>query len=315
MFKSTEKSVIVEQAVEWLLLIKQGKLTEFEKNQFEQWLSQSHLHQKIWQQTIVLEQKFKQLPAEIALPVIQQQPSKTHNGHWLLLLGSFSALWFAYLLNEQQQWTADYRNGNGAAKTVLLPDGGSILLHANSAIDVQYTSQQRKIILRKGEIWIETRPDAAHRPFVVSTQYGQAQALGTQYSVKIEPKEAYVAVEKGAVKVQPQNSTQYKVVHVGEQIRFNQQKIGAVEALDITQLAWTKGLMMVDDMPLSQFIERLKPFHRAFIYLERDVEQLKISGTYPTDNMSQLYEMLEQNYQIQVNQYAANRMVSISAKK
>lgn len=315
MSESSEKSVIVEQAVEWLLLIKQGSLNERQQKQFEQWHNSSDLHQKIWQQTLLLEQKFKKLPADLAIPVIQQQAKKTQSRHWILLLGSFSALWFAYLLNEQQQWSADYRNTNGTVKTVQLSDGGRILLDANSAIDVQYTSEQRKIILRKGEIWIETRPDTSHRPFVVATPYGQAQALGTKYWVKINNNDAAVAVEKGAVKVQPNNRAEYKVLKMGEQIRFNQDQLQAITTMDATQFAWSKGWLMVDDLPLSQFVERLKPYQKGMIYLDHDLEHVKISGTYPIDNMPQLYEMLEQNYQIQVDHYAMNHVVRISSKK
>lgn len=315
MSQSSKKSVIVEQAVEWLLLIKQGSLNETQQEQFEQWHNSSDLHQSIWQQTLLLEQKFKQLPADIAIPVIQQHTQKTQTRHWILLLGSFSALWLAYLLNEQQQWSADYRNANGMAKTVQLPDGGSILLDANSAIDVQYSSEQRKIILRKGEIWIETRPDAKHRPFVVATPYGLAQALGTKYGVKINQNEAVVAVEKGAVKVQPNNCAEYKVLKMGEQIRLNQDQLQAITKIDPTQLAWTKALLMVDDLPLSQFVERLRPYQTGMIYLDHELEHVKISGTYPLDDLPKLYAMLEQNYQIQVDHYAMNHVVRISLKK
>ncbi|MCU4603458.1 FecR domain-containing protein [Acinetobacter ursingii] len=314
MFKS-QKTEILEQAAEWLMRMKQRALNEQERQQFEQWQNRSRLHQKIWHKAIELEQKFQQLPPNIVIPVIQKQALKSHLNNWLLVLGLLPTVYLIYLFNQQQQWTADYRSGTGQQKTVPLSDGGKILLNANSAIDVEYTGQKRNIVLRKGEIWIETHHDSQHRPFIVYTQQGQAQALGTKYLVKMDENHSYVAVVKGAVKVQPQDDLQHsQILSAGQQTVFNQNEIQSVKDIDYTQLAWTKGLIVVDEMPLSQFVKRLQAYQHAVIYVDPDISQIKISGTYPINDMPQIYAMLEQTYSIQVDHYAMNHFIRIHSK-
>ncbi|MCU4413697.1 FecR domain-containing protein [Acinetobacter sp. WU_MDCI_Axc73] len=314
MFKS-RKSEILDQAVEWLMRIKQGALTESEYQQLTEWQNRSRLHQKIWHKAIELEQKFQQLPPNIAMPVIQKQPLKSHLNNRLLVLGILPTIYLIYLLNQQQQWTADYRSGTGEQTTVQLPDGGKIVLNTNSAIDVKYTAEQRNIILRKGEIWIETHHDSQHRPFIVYTEQGKAQALGTKYLVKMNANQSYVAVVKGAVKVQPQDDLQHsQILSAGQQTVFDQNEIQPVNDIDYTQLAWTKGLIVVDEMPLSQFVKRLQAYQHAVIYVDPDISQIKISGTYPINDTQQIYTMLEQTYSIQVDHYAMNHFIRIHPK-
>ena len=180
---------------------------------------------------------------------------------------------------------------------------------------MEYTGQKRNIVLRKGEIWIETHHDSQHRPFIVYTQQGQAQALGTKYLVKMDENHSYVAVVKGAVKVQPQDDLQHsQILSAGQQTVFNQNEIQSVKDIDYTQLAWTKGLIVVDEMPLSQFVKRLQAYQHAVIYVDPDISQIKISGTYPINDMPQIYAMLEQTYSIQVDHYAMNHFIRIHSK-
>lgn len=313
MFKS-RKSEILGQAVEWLIRIKQGSLTESEYQQLAEWQNRSRLHQKIWHKAIELEQKFQQLPPNIAMPVIQKQPLKSHLNNWLLVLGILPTVYLIYWLNQQQQWTADYRSGTGEQTTVQLPDGGKIVLNTNSAIDVKYTAERRNITLRKGEIWIETHRDSQHRPFIVYTQQGQAQALGTKYLVKMDQNSSFVAVEKGAVKIQAHANDHPQILNAGQQTVFNRYTIQTTQDFDVSQFAWTKGLLMVDEMPLSQFVKQLEPYQKGVIYLDHDIKNIRISGTYPTCNLQQAYTMLEHTYSVEIDHYAMNHVVRIRSK-
>lgn len=313
MLNQNERHQILEEAVEWLMQMKQKPLNEIELLEFEQWKNRSQLHQSIWQQAYQLEEKFQSLPSHIAIPIIQKQ--KSHPDIWLMVLSCLPLLGLLYVMNQQQQWTADYRNGFHAPQTVKLPDGGKIILNSNTAIDVKYTAKKRDIILRKGEIWIETQHDVKNRPFTVYTQQGQAQALGTKYLVKIDQKDSQIAVLKGAVKVQPKTNNQYVIITKGQKISINQYNLHSVEYFDHSEIGWTKGLIMVNEIPLSEFVQKLRPYQSALIYLDPEVSNIKISGTFPIANMAQLYEMLENTYAIDVDRYAMNHIIRIRQKK
>lgn len=314
MLNQNEQHQILEEAVEWLMQMKQKPLNEVELLKFEQWKNKSLLHQSIWQQANQLEQKFQRLPAHVAIPIIQKQKTQSHLDIWLMILICLPVFGLLYMMNQQQQWTADYRNGFNAPKTIKLPDGGKIILNSNTAIDVNYTAQKRDIILRKGEIWIETQHDLKNRPFTVYTQQGHAQALGTKYLVKIDQKNSKIAVLKGAVKVQPKTNHQYAIITKGQKISINQYNLHSVEYFDLSEIGWTKGLIMVNEIPLSEFVKKLKPYRSGLIYLDPEVSNIKISGTFPIANMPQLYEMLENTYAIDIDRYAMDHIIRIHQK-
>ena len=72
---------------------------------------------------------------------------------------------------------------------------------------------------------------------------------------------------------------------------------------------------MVNEIPLSEFVQKLRPYQSALIYLDPEVSNIKISGTFPIANMAQLYEMLENTYAIDVDRYAMNHIIRIRQKK
>ncbi|MCH7315584.1 FecR domain-containing protein [Acinetobacter sp. ANC 3882] len=314
---NVDKQQILEQAIAWLMRMQERELSLEELEQLQKWQQESSLHQKVWQKALLLQSKFSDVPIEVAIPVVQKvsYSSKQYDKKYLWLLALFPIFSGLYLTSQQQQWFADYRSGIGERKSIVLPDGGKLLLNAASAIDVEYTDHQRKIILRKGEIWIETQHDSLNRPFIVTTQQGTVQALGTKYLVKMMPESSYVTVTKGKVLVSPYQSQQKQIVEIKQQLSFDKQKIDKIKPLDESHIAWTKGFLMVNDLTVKEFISRLQPYQKGLIRVDAEIENIKISGTYPIDDLPKVYAMLEQTYALKVEQYAGGYWTMIQSAK
>lgn len=316
MISPREKARILEQAVDWLMRDQQQPLTADELEQLEQWRQQSAFHARAWNKVLELQGKFRTIPPHLAMPVLQDRhPVAASWKKYLLVLGCLPVLWGIYYANQQQQWLADYRSTTGQRKTVHLPDGGQILMNANSAIDIDYSQKQRMVVLRKGEIWIETHHDRLNRPFYIKTRQGTAQALGTRYLVKMRPHIVLVAVEHGAVKISTGLGHQEKILNAGQQAYFDKNRIQHTEQLNISRLAWTRGFLMVNDMPLSEFIRRLQPYQTGFIRLDPALQDLKVSGTYPIDDLPKVYNMLASTHHLSIRSYAGGYWRSIEKKK
>ncbi|KAA8732357.1 DUF4880 domain-containing protein [Acinetobacter qingfengensis] len=311
-----QKQQILEQASQWLTRLQEGNLSDEEKKQLLNWQNQSPYHQKIWKTALDLHHKLSELPQDVTLPVIHKlrKEQTTSYKKYVWLLAALPVLSAIYYGNEQQQWLADYRSPVGQQTTVHLPDGGKIILNGLSAIDVDYSQQQRTIILRKGEIWIETHPDQLKRPFIVQTKQGSAQALGTQYLVRMEAQQSFVAVNKGAVKITTLNSKQSKILHSHQQTYFSQYTLNTPQNIDMAEIAWTKGFIMVNDLPLQQFIQRLKPYQKGIIHIDPAIASIKISGTYPIHDLDGIYSMLAHTYALDIHDYANHYFIHIKAK-
>lgn len=51
-------------------------------------------------------------------------------------------------------------------------------------------------------------------------------------------------------------------------------------------LAWQTGMLIVSDMPLNSFVSELSRYHHAFIRYEPQIANLRVSGSYPTDDLA-----------------------------
>ena len=308
--------IIVNEASHWLVRLQEGGLSEQEQQQLEQWMQQTALHQKIWQNALNLQQDLQQLPPEVASEaLLNTSKLKYRYNKYLWLIACIPVLSAIFYLNQQQHWSADYRNGQQQPRRISLPDGGLIVLDAQSAIDVDYSGKQRKIVLRKGQIWIETHADPQHRPFLVYTAQGTAEALGTQYLVQNQDKLTKVAVSQGAVRIRPILAAErWQIVQAGEQMQFDQQQISHQSPIDLSQFSWHQGFLMVNNMPLKEFIERLAVYQKGKIYLPDSLQHITITGTYPVDNIDKVYSMLERTYGLQVDQYLSGYLIKIKQR-
>ncbi|WP_313389769.1 FecR family protein, partial [Achromobacter aegrifaciens] len=97
------------------------------------------------------------------------------------LIVGVPAGWLAWRTAPWQSWTADYATSSGERRQFQLPDGSVLALNTASAVDLDYSAEQRLVLLREGEILLRSAhaapPDP--RPLRVRTAEGSVQALGT----------------------------------------------------------------------------------------------------------------------------------------
>jgi tetratricopeptide (TPR) repeat protein len=81
-----------------------------------------------------------------------------------------------------------------------LSDGSIIYLYPNSGLEVDFSDQQRSIILSSGQASFNVARDV-HRPFVVHTDAGTVKALGTQFLIQYHANAVFVNVHEGQVAI------------------------------------------------------------------------------------------------------------------
>lgn len=308
---------ILDQAAEWMMRCSEGQLTEEEQFSLQQWKARSTEHEKAWQQAELLMGKFKHVPSHIAVPTLLGSALSRREmvRKLAIMLAILPPAWATYSLNQQQRWTADYRSPVGQRQDIQLSDGTRLVLNSDTAIDVIYDEQRRLIRLLKGEIWIETAKDSQQRPFFVETIHGTAQALGTRFMVKQRGTHTLVAVTEGTVRVQLKaGSPNAYMVNANQQICFSATASNVLHALDSSVLAWRQGMLVVDALPLPDFIVKLEPYHHRVISLAEDAKTVRISGAYPVDHMDQVLSMLSDTYHLQVDERLNGYWINIKKK-
>jgi RNA polymerase sigma factor (sigma-70 family) len=210
----------------------------------------------------------------------------------------------AWSLREEagwRQWVADHRTGAGERRTVLLDDGTTLVLNTASAVNVVYTATQRRLRLIAGEVLITTARDAAARPFLVETAQGEAQALGTRYSVRLHDGATDVAVFEGTVRLTPRHAAgQAQVLQAGQQARFTADAIAAPRLADPQSTAWTEGFIVAKGMRLADFLAELGRHSPHALSCDPAVADLRVSGSYPLNDIDKVLDTLSAMLSLQV---------------
>jgi transmembrane sensor len=136
----------------------------------------------------------------------------------------------AYGVSGSYLWQrniADYATRVGETRNFTLADGTHIWLNTETAVDIEFSENERRIILKAGEVLIVTAQDTAQRPFIVQTQEGTARPIGTRFSVRQGAGQSQLAVYEGAVELstREQSQSEFQRVNAGQGTRFTREHI------------------------------------------------------------------------------------------
>ena len=84
-------------------------------------------------------------------------------------------------------------------QAAVLPDGSQVDFGARSALDVEFTGNQRHLELRTGQAFFRVKHDA-HHPFVVEAGPVRVMAVGTAFDVRKTGTQVTVTVQEGTVR-------------------------------------------------------------------------------------------------------------------
>jgi len=247
---------------------------------------------------------FAAIPSQLALDTLETAAAQRGRNtlrrrralKLLSLLSGTAAL--AWLGREQAPWqrlTADASTATGARRSLMLADGTSVQLNTDSAIDVQLSGNQRRIVLRRGEILIATGADAAaatRRPFWVETPFGRLQALGTRFAVRLEPNAAQVSVAQGRVALYPQGGSPTAIAVPEQSWRLSKTAALPAAPLVFDPFAWADGLIVARQMRLADLLAELSRYRSGYLVCDSAIADLRVSGVYRTDDIDQTLEFL-----------------------
>lgn len=295
---------ILNEAADWLMRLSEGNVNDAERHAWERWRASSPAHSEAWARAELLLSKLQSLPPTLAMPALDRPGNPERRaamGKLAALLALAPLAWGSWRLNEWQQWTADYRAPVGERRDLTLNDGTLVTLNTDTAIDVYFDSHQRLLLLRRGEILIQTvaDPSPVPRPFKVQTEQGRMQALGTRFSVREETGHTRLAVMEGAVRIELKGLEE-KVVSAGQSSGFTAFAIDAVKPVDKSALAWTRGMLMADNMRLADFVSELTRYRNGVLRCDPAIANLRISGAFPINDTRRTLSMLAQTYPINV---------------
>ena len=256
------------------------------------WLDQHPEHRDAWQYVERVGQRFAPLQADgertLASRTLQGDPrriSRRQGLKSLLVLGAGSLLgWGTWRTTPLPRlvagWTADFATGTAETRETVLADGSHLWLRAESALDAEFSGEQRLLRLRFGEVLIDTARDAT-RPFLLQNRHGRLRALGTRFGVRQDPGFTRLSVYQGAVEVRSADSGQLSVIEAGQRIDFDRLSMGTPAPVQRAGESWTRQVLVADDMPLGELVEALARYRHGHLGCNPAVAGLPVMGAFP----------------------------------
>lgn len=223
----------------------------------------------------------------------------------ILAVMAFGVLAIATAISIQTLWpeSDEYRTAVGEARTVVLSDGSRMFVNTDTRVSISFDRERRGVQVAGGEVAFDVAKDAS-RPFVVCAAGSEVVALGTSFSVRLEPSgretagRLSVTLIEGQVSLRPAAvedrqglaPAQAMVMRPGERVQLEKAGSGAAtrQKIDRPRLdqvtAWKRNEVVFDRTTLKDAIAEMNRYSRTPTTLadEAAVADRLVSGAYRT---------------------------------
>lgn len=298
----------IEEAAAWYARLCSGSATDAERRRWERWRSSEPAHGAAWDRIEAMQRRIAAVPASLAAPTLGAAVQAETDARRAVLrnvvavFGTGALAWWGWRQPVQQELMADLRTGIGEQRNVKLADGSQLALNTRTALDVAFGAAQRLLVLRTGEILVQTAADSqadssgSARPFMVDTSHGRIRALGTRFLVRTDARATRVTVLNKAVEVRAAMASQTDspvLLQVGQQLRFGADGIeGDVLPADPIADAWHRGSIIANDMPLAQLLTELARYRSGMLGCDPAIAGLLVSGAFPVPDTDRALTVL-----------------------
>lgn len=308
--KRMDDATVIRQAAQWLVRLHSGQAGADDWAACARWRAAHPAHEQAWQKAERLSQRFGAVPPALGVPVLTRHIANRRAVlRMLTVLGvAAPAAWLGWRHAPWQNWTADYATATGEHREVTLADGSRLTLNTGSAVNVAWSDTERLVRLERGEVYVRTAPDtaAAPRPFVVETPQGRLRALGTRFTVRLQPAgndapaTTQLSVLEHRVEATPRSGGTARIVKAGQAVQLTAMQVEAPQPHTADAPGWTQGVLYADAMELGDFVAELSRYRPGVIRCAPEVAGLRISGAFQLADTDYVLAMLRETLPVQV---------------
>ena len=291
----------VEEASEWLVRLNEDSVSDADLEAWGDWMAKSPLNARafddvsaLWEASASvsshsLDQAI-QAKAEAARRRVQRAPRR----RWLAAVAVAAACGVVAI--GVVKWLPGtpvpqvLATDKGERREVMLADGSTVALDADSRLTVELSGKTRELVLERGRAHFAVAHDASH-PFRVQAGGIVSQAIGTRFSVAYRSSQRVaVLVDEGRVRVSQLQGNQGAAREAGKDERIVYSAENGLEGpkpvnADLA-LSWKEGNVVYQSEPLSAVIEDLNRYSQVPLRLEDpSMGQLLVTGRWESDSI------------------------------
>ncbi|GAB3691011.1 FecR family protein [Spirosoma flavus] len=252
-------------------------------------------------------------PHEIRTPTADQVHELPVSNRWtrpqwllaasvLLLLGISTFLFWDQVLYQT------YQTAYGETRSLRLSDGSSVLLNANSRLEIPrwgFGRKTREVTLTGEATFSVTHLPDAQRFIVKTANNFNVVVLGTEFSVFARKRGARVALNKGKVQLQFQEgqSSKQVIMKPGDLVTLDPHNHLAIKTISQhkKQVNWQEKRFVFDETTLQEVAYMLEDNYGLQVSIRnKELAERVLMGSFRADNVDQLLQSISELLDITV---------------
>jgi transmembrane sensor len=195
--------------------------------------------------------------------------------------------------------------GFAESKTIELPDGTIINLNNNSQLKYRENFGENGIreIWLQGEAFFKVAHLDNNSRFVVNTDNLEVEVLGTSFNLIDRKEKTEVVLNSGKVKLNEKRKERSLYMSPGELVAIENDKLIKKKVDAALHTSWRHNLLNFQHTSISEIGKMINyNFGKQVIIADREVAELKFTGSNPANDLQLLLETLEITFNLKINQ-------------
>jgi transmembrane sensor len=215
----------------------------------------------------------------------------------------------SFYYRGQQDGFVEHKTAYGEIKEVILEDGSTVMLNANSSITLSdsWASKQHREVFLKGEAFFNVVKTPDLKLFDVKTPDGiTVQVLGTSFNVNTRREKLSVYLQSGKVRIQSESEA--VTLQPGERADYDKSSekvLVSQEDLKTVgdKLAWKSNLYILNDISLSTIARDIEDnFGKQVIFLDSALSSESVTAKLPARDINILLNVLKETLDVEIEQ-------------
>jgi transmembrane sensor len=306
--QAPDDATLRDQAMDWVLLLRSGRVTTDDAEALQRWRTQSPRHEAAFTQAKITFRDLGALGGQLERRNARPLGRLTQGARGVvsrrgLLGGAIAASAAGYMLVNPplgiwpslQELSAGYRTAKGEQRDVAVSDGVSVKLNTQTSLSVLATGINPRIELISGEAAV-TATRASAEPLVVVAGDGQLSAVNADFNIRCIDGAVLATCIAGSVAVAQGG----RVLQLGggQQVSYSPAApMGALASSTDTASAkaWREKLLVFRDQPLADVVSEVNRYRPGKIVVTNsELGQRLVNGTFHTDRLDDFVAQVRQ---------------------
>ncbi|EPJ45958.1 MAG: hypothetical protein OFPII_22980 [Osedax symbiont Rs1] len=296
----------IQQAAVWMARLWSDQPTEREQQACNAWRKSNPANEKAWQCTVNAQASLARAPANSGHLIARSRALSRRN---LLGLAGFAAggLIFSsgYLLRKDSSPDSytellthvELSTATGELKKLSLSNNNQLVV--NTATDISMPATNL-LVLSIGEIWLENN---GRHPLQIKTPSGTITHHGGQLSVRHTGTDSQVSLFNGKpASIMGRKMHSAFTLNPTQKINFTASKTDSLTATNLNEISWLSGKLVVQDMPLTEFVAELSRYRKGVLRIAPELSHLAVTGAFSLKNTDLILQQLQASLPIKVKQ-------------